>query len=184
MGTILHPEVWNESRRPKLAGGLVRPGIALYGVQSTADQCRWHAIGTGRCAGAAGSKLEEPHYHGARSARRAADRLQWNLWLTKNPSRVASIPVGYADGLSRRLSNRGHVLVRGVQASVIGNVSVDITTIDVTDVPAATVGDEVVLIGTQQGATITADDLAATVGTISHEVLCGIGKRVPRMYAE
>jgi alanine racemase len=108
-------------------------------------------------------------------------------WVAERPSRIATIPVGYADGYARRLSGRpgygcGRVLVRGRRAPVAGTVCMDLTMIDVTDVPGAAVGDEVVLIGEQGGERIDADELARAAGTISYDVLCAIGKRVPRRY--
>ncbi|HEY0372422.1 MAG TPA: alanine racemase [Thermoanaerobaculia bacterium] len=98
---------------------------------------------------------------------------------TKRASRIATLPVGYADGYNRRLSNRGEVLVRGKRVPVVGRVSMDLTTIDVTDVDAE-VGDEVVLLGGE----ITAEELAAKLDTISYEVFCNVSKRVPRLYRE
>jgi alanine racemase len=96
--------------------------------------------------------------------------------------RVATLPLGYADGISRALSNRGAVLVRGCRAPILGRVCMDMTMVDVSATPAAAVGDEVVLIGRQGDAAITADEVAATAGTISYEVLAGIGPRIPRSY--
>ncbi|MGH9327321.1 MAG: alanine racemase [Terriglobia bacterium] len=102
-------------------------------------------------------------------------------FFTRRPSRIATIPAGYADGLSRALSNRGRVIVRGHYARIVGTVSMDLTLIDVTDIPGVTVGDEVTLIGRSDGAAITAAELAKESGTIPYEVLCSIGKRVPRI---
>ena len=96
-------------------------------------------------------------------------------------SRLALIPMGYADGLNRLLSNRGSVLVRGKKAAIAGRVSMDQTILDVTDIPGVEIGDEVVLIGEQGDERITAYDLADAAGTIPYEVLCAIGARVPRL---
>ena len=101
---------------------------------------------------------------------------------TRRPSRIATLPVGYADGYSRRHSNNGEVLVRGRRAPVVGRVSMDLTTIDVTGIPDAQPGDEVVLLGGQGGDRITAEELAAKTGTISYEVFCRVTQRVPRSY--
>jgi alanine racemase len=103
-------------------------------------------------------------------------------FVTKRESIIATLPIGYADGYSRALSNKGEVLVRGVRAPVVGRVCMDMCMIDVTDVPDVRAGDEVVLIGHQGSDRITADDIAAMTGTISYEVLCGISNRVPRIY--
>ena len=146
-------------------GDFVRCGIALFGAASASPHLepvmRWrteiarlkdlpagHAIGYG------------------------------TTFHTTRPSRIATLPVGYADGYSRLLSNRGEVLVRGRRVPVVGRVSMDLVTIDVTDVEAA-VGDEVVLLGDG----ITAEELAAKTDTISYEVFCRVSRRVPRLYA-
>jgi alanine racemase len=101
-------------------------------------------------------------------------------FFTPRPSRIATLPVGYADGYDRLLSNNADVLVRGRRAPVVGRVSMDLVTIDVTDIPDAIVGDEVVLLGDS----ITARELADRTQTISHDVFCRISARVPRVYRE
>ncbi len=110
------------------------------------------------------------------------------LFRAARTSRIATIPMGYADGLSRHLSNRGHVLVRGRRAPVVGAVSMDMSMIDVTDVPGTALGDEVVVLGAQEGIlgkdAITAEEVAAHAGTIAWEVLTSVSRRVPRFYRE
>jgi alanine racemase len=103
---------------------------------------------------------------------------------TRRPSRIATVPVGYADGLSRGLSNRGHTIIRDRYARVVGNISMDLTLLDVTDVPGADVGDEVILLGSSPHCSITALEIAQELGTVPYEVLCSIGKRVPRVYVD
>jgi alanine racemase len=165
---------------PATLQGLVRPGdfarvgIALYGPQriSTASGTiepvlRWrteimrlkelpsgHAIGYG------------------------------STFHTSRPSRIATLPVGYADGYDRLLSNNADVLVRGKRAPVVGRVSMDLVTIDVTDIDGVAVGDEVILIGEQAGEIITANELGLKSQTIGYEVFCRISARVPRLYAD
>ena len=95
---------------------------------------------------------------------------------------VATIPLGYDDGYMRALSNRGHAIIRGIHAMVIGRISMDLTLIDVTNVPGVQLDDEVLLMGHDAGLSVTAEDLAKTAGTLSYEVTCGIGERVPRVY--
>ncbi len=95
---------------------------------------------------------------------------------------LAAIPVGYADGYSRHLSNCGEVLVRGKRARIAGTVCMDWTLVDVSDIPGVQVGDEVTLLGRDNGNTITAEEWAARVGTIGYEVFCQVSKRVPRVY--
>lgn len=97
-------------------------------------------------------------------------------------SLIATLPVGYADGYNRLLSNRGSVLIHGRRAPVVGRVSMDLVTIDVTDVPNVTVGDSVTLLGRDGSDEITAEEIAALTGTINYEVFCAISARVPRAY--
>ena len=103
-------------------------------------------------------------------------------FVTRRRSRIATLAIGYEDGLSRALSNRGRVLVRGQFAPIVGRISMDLTIVDVTEVEGAESGDEVVLIGRQGEAEITAEGLAESIETISYEVTCGISRRVPRVY--
>jgi alanine racemase len=98
---------------------------------------------------------------------------------------IATIPVGYHDGYMRGLSNRGNVIVRGTYAPVVGRISMDLTLIDVTSIPDVALDDQVTLLGGQRRdseVVITAEDLARIAGTLSYEVTCGIGGRVPRVY--
>jgi alanine racemase len=104
-----------------------------------------------------------------------------NTFVSSRKTRLALLPVGYADGLNRLLSNRGHVLIRGQKAAIAGRISMDQTVVDVTDIPSAAIGDEVVLLGSQGGQTLDAWDLARLAGTIPWEVLCAISPRVPRL---
>ncbi len=103
-------------------------------------------------------------------------------FVTKRNSLIATLPVGYADGYRRLLSNRAQVLVRGQRAPVVGRVSMDLTTVDVTDIRNVQQGDEVVLVGRQGNAEITADEMAAWANTISYEIFTSIGARVPRIH--
>ena len=103
-------------------------------------------------------------------------------FVAKRESIIATLPVGYADGYSRALSNKGSVIVKGKKAPIAGRVCMDMTMIDVTDIDGVDVNDEVVLIGKQGRETIAADDIAMLTNTISYEVLCCVGKRVPRVY--
>ena len=96
--------------------------------------------------------------------------------------------MGYADGLSRGLSNRGHVLLAGRRAPIVGIVSMDMTMVDVTDLPGVDVGEECVVLGPQKGRLgsdcITANEIAGALGTIPWEVLTSVSRRVPRFYRE
>lgn len=103
---------------------------------------------------------------------------------TRRPSRIATVPVGYADGLSRALSSRGHAIVRDHYARIVGNISMDLTLLDVTDIPGVDIGDEVILLGRSEHCAVRALEIAAVLETVPYEVLCSIGKRVPRLYVD
>ena len=105
-------------------------------------------------------------------------------FYTRRNSRVATVPVGYADGLSHALSNRGFAIVRGRRARIVGSISMDLTLLDVTDIPGTNIADEVVLLGQSDHASITAIEIAQLLDTVPYEVLCSIGKRVPRIYVD
>lgn len=104
-----------------------------------------------------------------------------STYVTPYETTIATIPVGYADGYSRRLSNRGQVLIRGRRYPVVGRVSMDLTLVNVGE-GKVEMGDEAALIGEQNGQAISADEIAVMEDTISYEVVCSIGKRVPRVY--
>ncbi len=105
-------------------------------------------------------------------------------FTTARMSHIATIPIGYADGYRRDLSNCGAVLIRGARAPIVGRVSMDLTMVDVTDIPVAAFGDEVILLGEQGAATIRAEDLAFLFNTVSYEIVTGISARVPHLYRE
>ncbi|MGE0101784.1 MAG: alanine racemase [Blastocatellales bacterium] len=103
-------------------------------------------------------------------------------FVTAHESRIGTIPAGYADGFRRAFSNNGQVIVRGGLAPVVGRVSMDLTIINLTGIEGASLGDEVTLIGENGGVALSAEDLAARIGTISYEIVTGISPRVPRIY--
>jgi alanine racemase len=107
-----------------------------------------------------------------------------STYITKRKTRVATIPVGYGDGYAFILSNQGEALIRGKRAPIVGRISMDMCTIDVTHIPACVVGDEVVLLGKQGKEYISANEIAAKAKTISYEVLCALGKRAPRIFLQ
>ena len=102
-------------------------------------------------------------------------------WQADRPTRVAAIPIGYGDGLRRGLSNKGEVLIGGNRYPIAGTISMDNITVDVGPDSGVKVGDEVTLIGTQNGETILSERVAEPLGTINYEVTCGISPRVPRV---
>ena len=103
-------------------------------------------------------------------------------FITQKPSRIATLPVGYADGYARNLSNKAEVLIRGHRALVVGRVTMDQTMIDVSHIKGARIGDEVVLIGKQGRDEIRIEKLARLAGTIAYDAVCAISNRVPRIY--
>ena len=160
-------------RFPLTHGRMVRPGITLYGVHPfeapQADVLRpvlsWKTRLARTETVAAGSGISYGH-----------------TFVTSRPSRIGTLPVGYADGLCRRLSNVGEVLVHGRRAPLVGQITMDMCMIDVTDIPQAQIGDEVVLIGAQGKDCITVEAMASHCGQIPYEVFCAISARVPRRY--
>jgi alanine racemase len=154
---------------------LVRPGITLYG------------------------SLPSPDFKGSADLRpvmRMKSRIAMLKWVdagttisyarrftASDRTLIASVPVGYADGYPRSLTNKGEVLIRGRRARVTGTVCMDWIMLDVTDIDGVTIGDEVTLMGADaSGNCIHAEELAAWAGTIPYEIFCGISKRVPRIY--
>ena len=103
-------------------------------------------------------------------------------YVTKAPAHVAVLPVGYADGYNRQLSNRGRVIVRDHYAPIIGSISMDLTLVDVTGIPGIAVGDEVILLGASDGLSVDALEHARLANSSPYEILCNISKRVPRRY--
>jgi alanine racemase len=104
-------------------------------------------------------------------------------YVTKAPAHVAVLPVGYADGYNRQLSNRGRVIVRGHYAPIVGRISMDLTLVDVTGIPGIGLGDEVILLGANDGLSIDALEHAELANSTPYEILCNISKRVPRRYS-
>jgi alanine racemase len=106
------------------------------------------------------------------------------MYRTTQPTRIAVLAAGYADGIPHRLSNKGRVIANGHLAPMIGAVSMDLTTIDITHCPPLVAGDPVTLLGSEGGVSIDAQQIARLAGTISYSVLCGIHARVKRIYID
>lgn len=162
----------------------VRPGVALFGVAPKA-----------KADGEPASRLELHPVMRVRSEIVALRQIDAGapvgygaLWRASRPTTIATIPMGYADGLSRHLTNKGHALIRGKRAPIVGAVSMDMTMIDVTDIAGVQLRDEAVFLGPQDGPLgkdcITPDEVAEHQHTIPWEVLCAISRRVPRFYRE
>ena len=152
---------------PEYAFDAVRCGIALYG-------CEWTGLEP-----ALALKSVVTH---VKTVEKGATVGYGATWRARDRTRVATVAIGYADGVHRIRSNRGHVLVRGRRARLIGRVSMDAITVDVSDVEGAQVGDVVTLIGQDGDERITAEDVGRWSGTISYEVLTSLGRRVEIVY--
>jgi alanine racemase len=148
----------------------VRPGLILYGAMKT-------------------SLLETKEVMTVKTFVAEIRRLKKGVsisyertFITQRDSIVGVLPVGYADGIPRSISNNFEVLIRGQRVPVVGRVCMDLTMVDLTDLPEVKINDEVVLIGTQDGQTITAEDMASSAGTIPYEILTSIGKSPIKRY--
>lgn len=153
---------------------LVRPGIVLYGALPSAafaGRLDLRPVMSFRTSVAQLKRV--PAGTGVSYAHR---------FVSERETLLAAIPVGYADGYNRLLSNRGEVLIRGERAKVAGTVCMDWTLVDVTDIPGVQVGDEVTLLGRDNGNRVSAEEWAERIGSISYEVFCQVSKRVPRIY--
>jgi alanine racemase len=170
---ISRRETWNS---------MVRPGVALYGYYLPFQRAgREVSGGTLRLAvkpvltwktrilSLRDFRANQPLGYGA-------------TYVTKAPAHVAVLPVGYADGFNRQLSNRGRVIVREHYAPIVGRISMDLTLADVTGIPGVAVGDEVILLGSGEGLSVNALEHAELANSTPYEILCNISKRVPRKY--
>jgi len=153
---------------------MVRPGLALYGIYPSPQLSREIVL-----------KPVLSWKTRILQLKRVPEEASvgyGRTFVTRRESLIGTLPVGYADGYPRILSNRAVVLVHGCRAPVAGRVSMDLTTIDVTDIDGVQQGDEVVLLGRQGDVTISADEMASWANTISYEILTSIGARVPRIH--
>lgn len=169
-------------RFPEAQLSFVRPGIAAIGVHPCPDAPSRSA----REANLRPAMRVLSEVVALRDLKKGESIGYGHSWTASRPTRIATIPMGYADGLDRALSNCGEVLIAGRRAPIAGTVSMDLTMIDVTDIPDVAVRDEVVVLGTQKGRlgedVITAYEMAQTIGRIPWECLTGISRRVPRYY--
>ena len=105
-----------------------------------------------------------------------------HTFITDKPMKVATVPVGYADGYPRSLSNKAEVLIHGKRCKILGRICMDQMMVDVSDIEEVSLGDEVILVGSSGGDTITVDEVAFLAGSFNYEFVCGIGARVPRVF--
>ncbi|MBN1662591.1 MAG: alanine racemase [Deltaproteobacteria bacterium] len=159
---------------PKMHLDMVRPGIMTYGIYPSGE-----TAGKATLAPVMSFKTrivlikEFPEGAGIGYGR---------SYITDRPMRIATLPVGYGDGYGLILSNQGEVLIRGKRARIVGRISMDMCTVDVSHISDCEVGDEAVLLGSQGDESISANDIAGRVNTISYEILCALGKRAPRVF--
>jgi len=170
---ISHHESWNT---------MVRPGLALYGYHLPFERA-------GRIVSGKGLQLPlqpvltwKTRILSIREMKPGQPLGYGGTYVTKAPARIGVLPVGYADGLNRGLSEGGRVIVREHYAPIVGRISMDLTLVDVTGIPGVAVADEVVLLGSEDGLNVDAREHAELAHTIPYEILCGISKRVPRRY--
>lgn len=172
----------NDSRSGLQPRSMVRPGVALYGyylpflragreVSGRTLRLPVKPILTWKTRILSLRDFEPGHALG-----------YGGTYVTKAPAHVAVLPVGYADGYNRQLSNRGRVIVREHYAPIVGSISMDLTLVDVTGIPGVDVGDEVILLGTCDGMSVDALEHARLANSSPYEILCNISKRVPRRY--
>ena len=105
-------------------------------------------------------------------------------FVTTRETRIATVPVGYADGYRRSLSGKFYVLIHGKRAPILGRICMDQMMVDVTDIPETAVGDRVTLVGRDGGEVITMEAIAAAADSFNYEFVCGISRRVPRIYVQ
>jgi alanine racemase len=175
---ISRPETWTNMK----GNSMVRPGVALYGYYLPFQRAGREVSGgtlrlpvkpvltwKTRILSLRDFPANQPLGYGA-------------TYVTKAPAHVAVLPVGYADGYNRQLSNRGRVIVREHYAPIVGRISMDLTLVDVTGIPGIAVGDEVILLGAGAGLSVDALEHAELANSTPYEILCNISKRVPRRY--
>jgi alanine racemase len=167
--------------RPSTWADMVRPGAILYGYYQSFDPPQKKQEVMGQVALQPCLSLRAriislrnvPVGEGVGYAAR---------FVTKRPSRIAVINAGYADGVVRALTNRGWALVRGQRVPLVGTISMDLTTLDLTDVPEAVLGDVVTIYGKDGDAAIEVSEVAHEIGTVTSDLLCALGRRVPKFY--
>lgn len=155
---------------------MVRPGLIMYGLYPREDLMKKLNLKP-----ALSFKTKIIY---VKSVSKGRSISYGRTYITKRDTKIATIPVGYGDGYSRHLSNRAYVLVKGKRAPIVGTVCMDMTMIDIGHIDNVKTGDEVILIGRQGAEAITVGELASLTNTIPYEVVCNIGRRVPRIYVE
>ena len=161
-------------REPASHFDMVRCGIAVYGGDPMNQDADQHALEPA---------LELSSYVAAVKLARAGDSTGYGRrFIAERETWIATLPIGYGDGIRRALSNNCDVLIGGRRYPLVGTVSMDNVTVDLGGVPVASVGDKAIIIGRDGGVRQTAEDLARRIATINYEILCGVSSRVPRSY--
>lgn len=161
---------------PETHMDMVRAGVILYGLEPSEDVCNHGDFQPVLRLRSVISHIKE--------IEPGSDVSYGRTYTAQSRIRVATIPIGYADGYSRHLSGRGSILVHGVRCPILGKICMDQCMVDVTDVPQAQVGDVVTMIGRDGDAEISVSEIADLLDTIHYEVVCGISKRVTRVYTK
>lgn len=154
---------------------LVRAGISIYGIYPSEEVCKENVP--------LKPVMElKSHITLIKEVEAGVPVSYGGTFVTKQKTRIATIPVGYADGYPRQLSNKGRVLIHGKSAPILGRICMDQFMVDVTDIPQAQELDEVTLLGTDGEASVTVEELGGLSGRFPYEFVCDISKRVPRVY--
>jgi len=170
---ISRRETWNN---------MVRPGVALYGYYLPFQRAGREVSGGTLRLAVSPVLTWKTRILSMRHFAANQPLGYGGTYETQAPTHVAVLPVGYADGYNRQLSNRGRVIVRDHYAPIVGSISMDLTLVDVTGIPGIAVGDEVILLGTSDGLSVDALEHARLANSSPYEILCNISKRVPRRY--
>ncbi len=157
---------------------MVREGILLYGIAPSAE------TDLSRLGSLSPAMSLRTHISNLRRVPAGTPISYGCTYVTARESVIATIQAGYADGVPRALSNRGEIIIKGQRAPIVGRICMDQLMADVTDIAHVGVGDTVTIFGRDGGELITAEETAARAGTIAYELVCGISKRVPRVYTE
>jgi alanine racemase len=157
---------------------LIRPGLVIYGILPDSYQSGFRTSEL-KLAPVMSLRSRIVNLRDIPSGRSLSYERSY---FTRRDSRIAVITAGYGDGYPWSLKNRGKAMVRGSRAPIVGNVCMDLTMLDVTDIRDTQIGDTVTLLGSAEGDTITANELAAWAETIPYEIICRVSPRVPRVY--
>jgi alanine racemase len=169
------------SARPETWADMVRPGAILYGYYQSFDPPEKKKEVMGQMPLQPSLSLRA-RIIALRDLAPGQSVGYAARFISKRPSRIAVINAGYADGVVRALTNKGQALVNGRRVPLVGTISMDLTTLDVTDVPDAKLGDVVSIFGADGDEDIQVSDVAASINTVTSDLLCALGRRVPRFY--